>query len=213
MIPAKRIGLLGGTFDPIHQGHIALANFVIQALSLDELQLIPNHVPPHKHGTQVAAHHRLHMAELAATANPKISVNDIELSHAKPSYSIHTLAQLRKSHPHDALFFIMGMDSFCQLSTWHRWQELQLHCHLVVCQREGDTLPSTGPEAEWLKRHAAVSNSQALWGEIFCLNNPNWPISSSQIRQSLGQIPADTLELDATVYQYIQQHQLYRSNR
>lgn len=206
----KRIGFLGGTFDPIHQGHLAMAGFAQKALALDELQLIPNHVPPHKDGPDVSPLDRLQMVQLAAQRQPGLTVNGLELEHDAPSYSVYTLETLRVKHPSDALFFIMGMDSFVSLSSWHKWDELLNHTNLVVCQRPGDHFPSQGPEAELWTQHQALPTTQSLCGQIICLQNPDWPISSTQIRHQLAQGKDVSEWLTAEVAGYIQQKGLYR---
>lgn len=207
---SRRIGFLGGTFDPIHQGHLAMAQFVQQALALDELELIPNHVPPHKSGPDVSARDRLKMVELAAGSLSGISVNPLELEQDDPSYSVYTLEKLRATHPEQALFFIMGMDSFVNLSSWHQWDQLLTHVNLVVCQRPGDSVPAQGPEAELLAKCQTQANTQSLSGQIVILENPDWPISSTQIRAALAQGNAMDKWLTPEVSSYIKHNNLYR---
>ena len=206
----KRIGFLGGTFDPIHRGHLAMAEFSLTTLALDELQLIPNHVPPHKDGPDVSSQDRLQMAQLAAQSQPGLTVNALELEHDEPSYSVYTLEKLRTLHPSDALFFIMGMDSFVSLSRWHKWDELLNHTNLVVCQRPGERFPNQGIEAQLWTQHQAQPTTQSLSGQIICLHNPDWPISSTQIRHQLAQGHEANKWLVPEVADYIQQKGLYR---
>lgn len=208
---SRRIGLLGGTFDPIHNGHLAMAQFALNALSLDEVQLIPNHQPPHKSGTNVNAQQRLEMVQLAIQGLKQLSVNPLELEQDRPSYSLYTLEQLRAQHLEDALFFIMGMDSFASLSSWHKWEELLTFSNLVVCKRPGDTLPEQGLEAELLAAHLAPLTSSSHSGKVILLENPNWPISSTQVRNALRQGETPAQWLAPAVTQYIHKQKLYFS--
>ncbi|MBD1389762.1 nicotinate-nucleotide adenylyltransferase [Neiella sp. HB171785] len=209
----KRIGLLGGTFNPIHNGHLQLAGFVRQQLQLDEMQLLPNHLPPHKEQPLVTSAHRLAMAQAAINDEPQLQINPIELNRDEPSYSVETLRRLRQQHPQDAIFFTMGMDSFINLSSWYQWQQLLNLCHLVVCQRPGDQMPEQGPEAQ-LWQQFGIANNQLqqlpLVGHIICLHNPLWPVSSTEIRQQLQCGEHANQWLPPAVAQYIADHQLYR---
>lgn len=207
---SQRIGFFGGTFDPIHKGHLAIAQFVLDALALDELQLIPNHVPPHKSGPDVSAQHRLEMVRLATKKQPNFRVNALELEQDSPSYSIYTLQKLRACYPNDALFFMMGMDSFAKLSLWHKWDELLHHVNLVICQRPGDLLPSQGKEAQLWQQHQAPVTTTELAGQIICLQNPNYDISSTQIRTALLQQQDTSALLTPEVLAFIHSQQLYR---
>ena len=206
---SRRIGFLGGTFDPIHKGHIAIASHVRQVLELDEMQLIPNQIPPHKNAAQVSSVMRLKMVEIAAK-KAQMSVNSLELQKPEPSYSIYTVQELRKAYPQDQLYFVMGMDSFASLSKWFRWNELLDWVNLVVCQRPSDKMPSEGAEFELWQRHQAVANSQVKAGEIICLQNPNYEISSSQIRSALANKNQLVVQwLEPEVLEFIQQNKFY----
>ncbi|MCM2679086.1 nicotinate-nucleotide adenylyltransferase [Echinimonas agarilytica] len=205
----ERIGFLGGTFDPIHRGHIEIAHFVHNQLNLNQLQLIPNHQPPHKNSTAVTAEHRLEMARIAAAPFTELSVNDIELNQNSPSYSVNTLRKLRKRHPDAALFFIMGMDSFANLSSWYRWDQLLHLCHLVVCRRPGDSVKANSLEEQLLKQYQSSAVAAENFGHIICLENPHWQISSTEIRTSLACQNENIPQLDPAVEDYIRAHQLY----
>jgi len=132
-----RIGILGGTFDPIHLGHINPALDVKQQLHLDQIWLMPNHIPPHKNTTVVSTHHRLEMVKLVCQQYPEFKLCDIEINRDTPSYSVTTLTLLTQQYPDDEFFFIMGMDSFVQLPLWYQWQSLFNLCHIALCQRPG----------------------------------------------------------------------------
>ncbi|MBW8190715.1 nicotinate-nucleotide adenylyltransferase [Neiella marina] len=211
--PIQHIGLLGGTFNPIHNGHLELATYVQRRLGLDVMQLLPNHVPPHKETPMVNAKHRLAMVNAAIANYTQLDVNPIELARSQPSYSVDTLLTIRQQQPDNAIYFVMGMDSFASLSQWSRWQQLLDLCHLVICQRPGDAIPTKGIEAELLAQHQKSGISELngkLSGHILCLNNPLWPVSSTQIRQHLSHGTIDLDLLPESVVQYIANHQLYR---
>ncbi|GIU42720.1 putative nicotinate-nucleotide adenylyltransferase [Shewanella sairae] len=207
-----KIGILGGTFDPIHFGHIRPAQEIKQQLQLDEVWLMPNHIPPHKQGTHVTTQDRLAMAELVCNELPGFVLCDIEAKRDTPSYTVQTLSQLRQLYPEHQFYFIMGMDSFLSLNKWYQWQQLFGLCHIVVCKRPGWELTDNDPIHALLKMYIAPQNgastSPAEVGKIFMLNVTEEDISSTAIRQQLqqGEIP---VSLPTTVQAYIQDNQLY----
>ncbi|MFJ2322652.1 nicotinate-nucleotide adenylyltransferase, partial [Pseudomonas sp. NPDC087817] len=139
----RRIGVLGGTFDPVHIGHLRGALEVAEALALDELRLTPSARPPHRDTPQVSAQDRLAMVECAVAGVPPLVVDARELQRDKPSYTIDTLELMRAEMPAETqVFLLLGWDAFCGLPTWHRWEELLQHCHILVLQRpDADSEP------------------------------------------------------------------------
>jgi len=139
----KRIGLLGGTFDPVHIGHLRSALEVADALALDELRVMPNARPPHRDTPQVSPQQRLEMVRLAVEGITPLVVDDRELKRDKPSYTVDTLELMRAElAADDQLFLLLGLDSFCGLPSWHRWEDLLQHCHILVLQRpDADSEP------------------------------------------------------------------------
>jgi nicotinate-nucleotide adenylyltransferase len=130
------IGLIGGTFDPIHFGHLRMAQELQDILGLQQVRFIPSASPPHKRTTAASATHRAEMVRLAIADNPAFSLDLCELERAGPSYTIDTLLSLRKALGDQIpLCLCMGSDAFMQLHTWHRWQELLDHCHIILVQR------------------------------------------------------------------------------
>lgn len=211
---AKRIGLFGGTFNPIHIGHLRSAIEVLELLALDELRLIPNAVPPHREDPTVSAEHRLAMVQQAAINIIKFQVDDRELKRNKPSYTFDTLNSIREELADgDQLFFIMGWDAFCGLSSWYRWQELLNYCHILVLQRPGVSAKIPTEVQDFLVKHLVSDFSQltADNGQIACLQQSPLDISSTQIRQSLAQSKSVQFLLPDTVLDYIEKHQLYRN--
>ena len=160
----RRVGILGGTFDPVHIGHLRGALEVAELFALDEVRLVPSARPPHRERPQVSADDRLAMVRCAVEGVPPLTVDDRELHRERPSYTIDTLESLRSElAADDQLFLVLGWDAFCGLPSWHRWEELLLHCHLLVLQR-----PDADVEAPDALRNLlaarSVSDPQALCG-------------------------------------------------
>lgn len=211
-----RIGILGGTFDPIHYGHIRSAMEVKTRLGLDKILLMPNHIPPHKHITHSTTTQRLEMVTQVCNELAGFELCDIEAKRDTPSYTVVTLKQLSQLYPNDELFFIMGTDSFIHLQSWHKWQQLFKYANFVVCQRPGWHLSHDNPmQHELFIRKATIdslTNSNApKHGRIFTMDINPQDISSSQIRSqlALGKIPQDVL-MPITL-NYILKQRLYLS--
>ena len=213
-----RIGIFGGTFDPVHYGHLRPADSVRQQLQLDELWLMPNRIPPHKAGTSASSKQRLHMLALAQQEFPALSICDIELSRDEPSYSVVTLEQLISAQPEHSFYFIMGTDSLVQLATWHEWQQLFSLCHLVVCEREGWQMTEDNPVLPELTQrrctaleHLAKAPRRA--GDIIEMDIALEPFASTQLRDWLahGDTASCLNALPSVVLDYILAEQLYQS--
>jgi nicotinate-nucleotide adenylyltransferase len=219
-----RIGILGGTFDPIHYGHIRPALEVKNALNLDSIWLMPNHIPPHKAGPKTGTAHRLAMVQLVCSQHNEFELCDIEINRDTPSFTVTSLQQLTQAYPEHEFYFIMGMDSFIQLDRWYQWQTLFELCHIVVCQRPGWQLVHSSNmaklmQAKVLQRQQAQainakSTQTAKVGEIFPVTITAQDISSTEIR---AQISAQSMDnqalrplLPANVIDYIKLHGLYR---
>jgi nicotinate-nucleotide adenylyltransferase len=207
-------GLYGGTFDPIHQGHLQLALYVQQYCQLDQLELIPCHLPPHRAHPGVNSEHRAAMVRLAIAPYPQLVLNLLELDKHSPSYTVETLELLHSQHPTDTLLFMIGMDSLLQFHFWHRYQDILKLCHLLVCQRPGyqpdNPITRTLLSQKQVQTVADLQRNSA--GGILLLPNPQFDVSATTIRASLKQpdaIPAATMQIDA-VDAYIRAHQLYQ---
>lgn len=206
--------LFGGTFDPIHYGHLRPVTALAQEAGLAQVTLLPNHVPPHKPQPEASAAQRLKMVELAIADNPLFLVDDRELHSNAPSYTIATLEALRQERGPDLpLAFIIGQDSLLSLHKWHRWQDLLKFCHLLVMARPGYTNQLETPELQqWLEAHQvkdASLLSQQSQGYIYLADTPLLEVSATEIRQRLHQdLPCDDL-LPPAVQAYIRQHGLY----
>lgn len=133
-----KIGIIGGTFNPIHIAHLRIAEEVRDRLALDRVVFMPAAAPPHKPlAGELSFGHRYAMVELAIADNPAFTVSDLEGKRGGTSYSIHTLTELGQMHPEDELFFIIGSDSFLEIASWYRYQELFACCNMVVVERPG----------------------------------------------------------------------------
>ncbi|MFD1259297.1 nicotinate-nucleotide adenylyltransferase [Entomomonas asaccharolytica] len=210
--PVAKIGLLGGTFNPIHIGHLRSAIEVAEQLALDELRLIPNALPPHRETPSISASHRLAMVQLAASNTPLFAVDDRELKRDKPSYTFDTLHSIHQELAvNDILFFIMGWDAFCGLPSWYRWQELLNYCHILVLQRP-HLSAKIPPELQTFIANKRVDSKQfsEKYGQIAYIQQTPLDISSTKIRNNLAQGKSVQFLLPETVLDYINQHQLYQ---
>jgi len=210
----RRVGILGGTFDPVHIGHLRGALEVAEFMDLDELRLLPNARPPHRDTPQVTANDRLAMVRQAVEGAERLSVDARELSRDKPSYTIDTLESIRAElAPNDALFLLLGWDAFCGLPGWHRWEELLQHCHILVLQR-----PDADVEPPDALRNLLAARSQndptALPGPAghisFVWQTP-LAVSATQIRQLLASGKSVRFLVPDAVLAYIEAHDLYRA--
>lgn len=210
------IGIFGGTFNPIHNGHLSLAESVIDTLHCSQIRFIPAALPPHKTTPAVSAKHRAAMVQLAIQKYPAFVLDNCELERQGPSYTIETLHLLRHQMPDKALCLIMGQDSYQKLPTWHRWLELLDYCHLLVVHR-ADTENTLPPHAEHTEKLVSIEQApQAFTTEPHGLISylPFTPpdISSTRIRDQLAGADGLSLnEIPPQVLKYIQQNHLYKS--
>jgi nicotinate-nucleotide adenylyltransferase len=143
------IGILGGTFDPIHFGHLRPALEVMESLGLSEVRFVPCRIPPHRRIPVASVEHRVTMVERAVHGQPGFRVDRREAERDGPSYSVDTLESLRGELGNDVpLCLMMGMDAFAGLPSWHRWQEILTLSHIVVAQRPGS--PASRPAGDWV---------------------------------------------------------------
>lgn len=211
----RRIGVLGGTFDPVHIGHLRGALEVAETLALDELRLTPSARPPHRDTPQVSAKDRLAMVERAVAGLAPLVVDARELRRNKPSYTIDTLELMRAElAAEDQIFLLLGWDAFCGLPTWHRWEELLQHCHILVLQRpDADSEP---PDA-LRNLLAARSESDPLAlkgpsGQVAFVWQTPLAVSATQIRQLLASGKSVRFLVPDAVLAYIDAHGLYRAS-
>jgi nicotinate-nucleotide adenylyltransferase len=185
----KPIGIFGGTFDPIHFGHLRTAFELLQALRLTELRFMPAGNPPHRDVTVASAEQRLAMVQAATQGQPGFVVDDREVRREGLSYSVDTMRTLRADFPDRSLCLIVGMDAFLGLPKWHQWRELLELAHLVVAHRPGWRAPSMGPLGELLVdrgtgRIGDLHESRA--GCIYIHAVTQLEISSTELRKMIA---------------------------
>ncbi len=182
------LGVLGGTFDPVHYGHLRPALEVQQALGLEQVRLVPCHVPPHRPQPQATPQQRVAMLQAAIARHPVFTVDARELARPGPSYTLDTLVSMRAESPGTSLVLLVGMDAFRGLETWHRWRELLGLAHIAVAHRPGAMLPSAGELGGLLEAHRArhrTDISGAPAGRIFVHPGTQLDISSTDLREAL----------------------------
>jgi nicotinate-nucleotide adenylyltransferase len=214
MTASRRLGVLGGTFDPIHFGHLDAGNAAQSALGLDEVRLIPAHDPPHRSiDPRASAFHRFALAALAVADRPSWRVSDVEVTREGPSYSIDTLRTLHaEGWTALQIFFILGADAFAEIATWQKFPEVLDAAHFAVVARPGMTLdaavartPQLGPRVRLQPDPANVGSETA----IFLIEARTRDVSSSAVRTRLAAgLSIDDL-VPAPVARHITAHQLY----
>ncbi|MDY0189834.1 MAG: nicotinate-nucleotide adenylyltransferase [Desulfuromonas sp.] len=211
-----KTGIIGGTFNPIHNAHLKIATELLEYCQLDRVIFIPAALPPHKHAAKIVAfEHRLQMVRCAISAQRQFEVSDIERQRGGKSYSVDTLKQLHQRYPADEFYFLIGMDSFINIATWHKYKQLFTLCNLVIAQRPGATKPEQPPELPVAIRQQFCYDAKLdlyrhkSGHRLIFLQETFLDISSTQIRKKIAQQqPIETL-LPAPVAQYIHAHKLY----
>jgi nicotinate-nucleotide adenylyltransferase len=208
------IGILGGTFNPIHFGHLHLAEQLLSALDFEAIRLMPASIPAIKDRPIISADERAQMVKLAIAGHPKLAIDTRELERAGFSYSIDSLISLRQALGDKvSLCWLMGSDAFAKLNTWHRWSELLDYCHFVVVKRPHSEDLTWNPEIESLikahQTHDLSTLQNTAHGKILIQEIAALDISSTQIRQRIALHQDVSQLLPSAVWQYIQQHHLY----
>lgn len=211
----KSIGILGGTFNPIHYGHLRMAQELADALNFDEVRFIPAANPPHKDAPAISAEHRAAMVRLAIKNNPAFTCDDRELRRTGASYTIDTLLSLRQElGAQVSITLLMGSDAFTKFDTWHRWEEIIQHCHIVLVQRP-QTEPNKLPRIlETFLHNHYTENGDDLHdtpaGFVTMRQVTALDISSTAIRDTLQQGFSARYLMPDHVIEYIHARQLYR---
>ena len=207
------VGVFGGTFNPVHYGHLRSALELTERLQLEHLRLMPCASPVHRQAPDCSAIDRAAMVELAVRGEARLRCDPRELHREGPSYTIESLEELRAEFgPERSLCLVMGFDAMLQLDTWHRWQELLEVAHIVVIARPGWKLPTSGVVADWLSRHRS-SAEEALrlrpFGSVRVEELRPLAISSTEIRTLLRSGYSARYLLPESVLNYIKEHHLY----
>ena len=209
------IGVMGGTFDPIHFGHLRLAEEMAEGLGLEQVLFIPAGQPPHRGAPRTAARHRLEMVRRAIAGNPRFVLDEREVENPRPSYTVDTLTALRVERGDEQpLWLLLGADAFLGLPGWHEWQRLFGLAHLVVATRPGARLMQSDAMPEALKhelsqRQAADAPVAGPAGAVLLRQMTPLDISATAIRDILARHGSARYLLPDTVLDYIHEHQLY----
>ena len=200
-----RLGLLGGTFDPVHYGHLLLAEFCREQCRLDEVWFVPAAVPPHKQtAPPTAAAQRIEMLELALGGYPELVVSRLEIDRGGVSYTVDTLEALRAEEPSRELFFLMGADSLADLPTWHRPADICRHAMPIVVRRAG------APEPDFAVLSNLVPAERLAQIRAQHVEMPRFDLSSSEMRRRVAQGQSIRFQTPRAVEKYIEAHDLYR---
>jgi nicotinate-nucleotide adenylyltransferase len=206
------VGLLGGTFDPIHCGHLDVARVALEALALDEVWIMPARVPPHRRHTAASAAHRFAMAALAVEDESRMVLSDLEMEKTGPSYTVETLDLLdaRGDTARHSFVFVIGADAFRDIRSWRAYPEILDRCHFAVVSRPGFPASAIRSDlADLSPRMLGAPYGTPLAPSIFVVDTPTAPVSSTDVRRALGQRLAVTGMVPARVEAYIAKHRLY----
>ncbi|MBJ6138389.1 nicotinate-nucleotide adenylyltransferase [Marinobacter litoralis] len=205
--------IYGGTFDPIHHGHLRLALEVADALRVERVDLVPCHIPPHRGSTGATSAQRLEMIRLAVEGESRLRVDDRELQRAGASYTADTLRQLRQElGPKRPLVMVVGTDAFASFDQWREWQEIPELAHIIVVRRPGSTLPEASL-AKGLLEARRAERPEDLWqtpaGRILSFDAPLLDISATGIRERISGGHSPRYLLPDSVLQRIHEQGLY----
>lgn len=213
---AAPVGVLGGTFDPIHLGHLGLARDALAELGLARVRFIPAGQPVHRGSPGATAEQRLAMTRLALAGQARFELDEAEVLSPAPSYTVPTLERLRIEFGHDCpLVLLMGVDAFAGLQAWHRWRELFDLAHVGVATRPGHVLDPASLDAglaqEFAARRAGAEALQAgAAGRIVCFAIEPQDISATRIREQIRTGAHPGALVPEPVLDYIETHSLYR---
>lgn len=192
-----RSGILGGSFDPIHLGHLIVADDVLRRLALDRVVFVPAFRPPHKHGPLADYRHRLEMVRRATAFHPQFDVSAIEAGRPGPSFTVDTLAALRAADPADRLYFILGQDQYATMERWHRPERIPHLARLVVMSRPGTDRPALFP---------GHSPARVRFLDVIPV-----AVSAAAVRARLAKGESVGYILPTPVQDYLRRHRLYRN--
>ena len=221
---SRRVGIYGGTFDPVHNGHVEVARRVLQLFELTEVIFVPAAVPPHKRTANItSAFHRFAMLALATAADQRLLVSTIELDAPDRPYAVNTIERMRETFGDETeLFFIVGADSWLEITTWKEWERLLALCHLIVVTRPGFDVKAFDREkirvtvVDSIGRGCSPQiNMNTLSGEPYVMltDAANVDVSATAIREAAQANDHDGLisKVPPAVAAYIEKHGLYRN--
>lgn len=197
-----RVGILGGTFDPIHIGHLVMASYAIDALNLDEVLFMPAQTPPHKQREITDVEHRSEMCRLAVSLDARFEFSDLDLRGDSPSYTSELLELMHSQRPDAELVFLIGTDSLASFPTWHQPEKILSLAYLGVAERPGSPVPDSVLDA-----------LPGLRERVIEFDSPLIELSSTEIRDRRADGKSITYLLPQKVEDYILEHGLYRRSR
>ena len=213
----RHIAFFGGTFDPVHGGHLIIAKTLVALFGLDRFFFLPAFHAPHKpHSKPTSGYHRFAMLSLATADESKIAVSTLELDHAKSRYSFDTVTELKSIFPNDRIFFVMGADSWMDILTWHRWEELLLLTDHIVMSRPGyeisfdhvsDAVREKIVDVRGEKRSVSINGKP----KIYFTDSVHFDISATEIREDISEdsVFNRTGDVPLVVAKYIEKYELY----
>ena len=208
----KPIGILGGTFDPIHFGHLRMGLELLTDFNLEKVHLIPCYQPVHRDLPSASPQARINMIEMAIQDEPNFHLDLREMNRQGPSYFIDTLISLRDDYPQTPLCAFIGLDVFLSFTSWFRYLEILNYAHIILAHRPQYQLPESGFLADFLHKHRQYEMDyihQHLSGSIILHPITLLEISSSEIRKQIQAGKSPRYLLPNRVYDYIRQHSIY----
>ena len=209
------LGVLGGTFDPIHNGHIAIADHILQTCCMERMEFIPCNQSPHREQPIASPLHRFLMTQLATHHHPAFHVNAIEITRGGISYTVDTVKALSNDYPEHAICLLMGADAFSKFHLWHEWKTILDYAHIIVISRE-HVLPNEAVLTALLQARQVTDKNQLQLqraGFIYCETIPPIAISATRIRKEIEKGAVDIVGLSSEVCAYINNNQLYEGSR
>jgi len=216
-MPARRLGILGGTFDPVHVGHIEMGSAAHEALELTEMVLVTSNVPPHRPQPVTSAYHRFAMVAIAVQERPDWRAADLELRYAAPSYTSRTLDRFHdRGYEPNELFFVIGADAFVEIESWRDYPIILEAAHFAVVSRPGTPVARVPERLPHLTSRMVTAPADALSSPIpliILIDAPTADVSSTAIRERLAAGDSIAGMVPPRVQQHIEQHGLYTSTR
>lgn len=211
----KAVGILGGTFDPIHMGHLRLALEIYQALDLAKVHMVPTFMPMYRKQPVATPEQRFNMVQCAVAGEPALIADKREIRRGGSTYTIDTLIEMRSEYPDTPTCLIIGIDAFLGLPSWHRWKEILDYTHIVVAHRPHYHLPQNGMISDLIKERQQTDVSfihENMAGGILLRPITALEISATDIRKQIAMGRNPRYLLPDSVYDYIKQHGTYGLN-
>ena len=200
----KKYGIFGGTFNPIHYGHLLICEYLKEELDLDKIIFIPTGNPPHK-DLDVSAEHRYDMVKLAIESNPGFEISDIETKRVKLSYTVDTVRELKKVYKEEKLFFLIGLDTLFQLKTWKKIEELSKEIEFVVALRpKYIDIEEINRELKFLRENYGT--------KVEIIHTPLYEISSTELRERIKEEKSVKYLIPEEVVNYIKESGFYKND-